>query len=294
MSASDDGGDQQPDPKIRKRARSAAAASASGASKRSTKKSAGETAEEKAQRQAERQRAYRDRLKNKGLVELRIQIPTEFEETARTLVERLVAKDPILKLASRKGNRWALLLPGLGIMTAIILGAAVIGGVFSAVGINLVHSDELKANRSQVETLEKLLTDVTHERDQYEGRISALLAGETRDRRELAQVQRTLRELSSQLGSIQAPPTPESLRGRLPTPPGPRLVPAKPGSGDDSGAGVAGDTVGKAVVYRFQDGDTLRGVAAYFGVDEKRLRETNEMLRPVPWRYGDAIVVPTE
>ena len=254
-----------------------------------------ESAEDRARRQAERQRAYRERQKTRGVVELRVQIPQKYEDSARNLIDRLVNNDPILKLAARRGHRLALLLPGIGILGALLLGAAVIGGVFTGIGLNLLHADSLRANRERVAILEEELAAVTHERDQYAGRISSLLSGETRDRRDLASLQKSLRELSSRIGAFESPEQALGDRERRPTPPGPRLVPetqSRSGTSATTATPSGRTPEAQAIVYRLKDGDTLRDVADSFGVSVDAMKELNAALRPSPWRYGDLLVVP--
>lgn len=267
--------------------------------------------------QAERQRAYRERLKEKGIKEIRLNVPEEHHDRLRDLSQRLIEGDPFINVAADKKSRLAMMVPGISLSIAALIFALLVGGVFGALGTNLMHGDSVEQGAQAVARLKQDVQTLTVEKQQLEKKLSfnhALMTG-SEDLQKLsesvAQLSMAVTDIRAELRSadqsdlsLPSITTSTSLHA---TPPGPKFVPLEPAkprkktaakstSADEAvvepSKPAVGRTKGSVYLYRIGPGDDLKTISRKFGVSLAALKQMNGQLRAFPWRYGDMIIVP--
>ncbi len=268
--------------------------------------------------QAERQRAYRERLKEKGIKEIRLNVPEEHHDRLRDLSQRLIEGDPFINVAADKKSRLAMMVPGISLSIAALVFALLVGGVFGALGTNLMHGDSVEQGAQAVARLKQDLQTLTVEKQQLEKKLSfnqALMTG-SEDLQKLsesvAQLSMAVTDIRTELRSadqsnlsLPSITTSTSLHA---TPPGPKFVPSEPAKPRKKKASkkpvsedvavvepsrpAVGRTKGSVYLYRIGPGDDLKTISRKFGISLAELKKINGQLRAFPWRYGDMIIVP--
>lgn len=259
----------------------------------------------------ERQQAYRERLREAGLHELRVRAPRETHDILRQAVGRWLDGDPVLRLAARLPAQtgspaWRTrLLPWsraqAAVMIAFVATAFALGAGFGAMVQVETDFANLREATEQAQVLRDENRSLQRERDELRASLAAARNEATRALADTSAIKSQIQVLQTGVGGLRDQlvgsgdtmtghlPTALRDRNRLPTPPGPKIVPR---SGADAVVEPPRLPPPSLAVYEFKLGDSLDQVARRFGTTLDAIIAANDALRPQPWRYGDRIVVP--
>ncbi|MBL8669054.1 MAG: LysM peptidoglycan-binding domain-containing protein [Alphaproteobacteria bacterium] len=259
----------------------------------------------------ERQQAYRERLREAGLHELRVRAPREAHDALRAAVSRWLDGDPVMRLASRLPAQtgrpaWRTRLLPWSKAQAFVLASFVglafaLGAGFGAIVQVETDFANLRDATEQAQALREENRALLRERDELRAVAASARNEATRALADTSAIKTQIQALQTGVGGLRdqlvgsgetmTGHLPASLRdrNRAPTPPGPKIVPR---SGADAEAEPARLPPASLAVYEFKLGDSLDQVARRFGTSLEAIIAANDALRPQPWRYGDRIVVP--
>ena len=245
-----------------------------------------------------RQRAYRERMKDRGLRELRLLLPPEEHESIRRLTRLFSNGDDLVQSCAASDYhprsswipRWwpwySLQRQAAFLLLTIVLGIGALAGALIQREIDLAGAH---ATASLLPDLRQKIIGLEVERANLLARLEGIRTEAARTANYQTDIRATLQSISLGVGQLGASLNKtRQQKVKNPTPPGPRLVPLRGGKPADHRQ----TTLMKLGLYRFQEGDSLESVAKRFGIKIADMQEVNQRLRPEPWRIGDYIAIP--